>query len=148
MTVRAAPLFLLFVVAACGNHDSPDLATRLAHESIRVIENAIPGVKWARSGGGGGSKVSQRDYELTTLEAVPAENVSGLMDTLHERVLAVLKDLKADIHGRGKSGGLSGLHAFRLRFDVGRASGTYSAWLVRLDQGKYAVFVSATGYQP
>jgi len=148
MTARAGSLLLLAAVAACGNHDSPDPAKLLADESIRVIENAIPDVKWARSGGGGGTRVSQRDYEFNTLEAVPDEKVSGLLTTLRDRVLAVLDDLDADIHGRGKTGGLSGLHAFRLRFDVGPASGTYAAWLVRLDQGRYAVFVSTTGYRP
>jgi len=141
-------VLLLAAVAACGNNDSPDPAKRLAAESIQVIENAIPGVKWARSGGGGGSKVSQRSYEFKTLEAVPDEKVSGLLATLRDRMLAVLEDLKADVHGTGKTDGLSGLHAFRLRFDIGRASGTYAAWLVRLDQGKYAVFVSTTGYRP
>ena len=148
MMVRAAPLLLLAVVAACGDLDSPDPAKRLADESFQAIENEFPDVKWARSGGGGGSKVSQRDYECRTLQAVPAEKVAGLMDMLRDRILAVLKDLKADIHGRGKTDGLSGLDAFRLRFDIGRASGTYAARLVRLDQGKYAVFVSTTGYRP
>jgi len=149
MTARAAPLLLLAAVAACGNDDSPDPAKRLATESIQFIENAIPDVKWARSGGGGGgTRVSQRAYEFKTLEAVPDEKVSGLLAALRDRMLAVLEDLEADVHGRGKTDGPSGLHAFRLRFDIGQSSGTYTAWLVRLDQGRHAVFVSTTAYRP
>ncbi len=149
MSTRRVALFLIATTAACGTGDSsPDPAKRLADESVRFVEDAVPGVDWARSGGGGGTRVSQRTYQLRTLNAVSAETTAGLVARLRERVLAVLDELGATIHGRGSTDSETGLEAFTLRFDIGAASGTYAAWSARLEDGRLAIVVSASGYRP
>ncbi|MHC4959193.1 MAG: hypothetical protein ACYTGN_12565 [Planctomycetota bacterium] len=149
MSTRCVALLVIVTAAACGTGDSsPDPASRLAAESARFVESAVPGMSWARSGGGGGTRVSQRTYQLRTLTAVPAEATAGLVAKLRERVLAVLEELGAEIHGRGTTGTEADLEAFRLRFDIGPASGTYAAWSARLEDGHQLIVVSATAYRP
>jgi hypothetical protein len=149
MSIRCLTLTLVASAAACGTGgSSPDPAKRLAEESVVFIQTAIPGVSWARSGGGGGSRVSQRTIQLRTVKPAPAATTAGLVGKLHERILVVLKDLGATIHGRGKTGDGENLEAFRLRFDFGGGSGTYVAWSARLEDGRFAIVVSTTAYRP